>query len=317
MTVDRRGRDAARRMQATVDSAPLRLFEAGRAGPAPARPPAVRPSLVSFAGAFLVVLALVGFLVGQRTWFAPDRAEVVDTTPSSLPQPPPIIIPDGPVVTTVPPATSPTRHHDPTTTVAVDVLPPPLTISSPTEGERFEEPKLRFAGSTEPGATVMAGPYRAEVDAAGNWDIVLILSPGANRATITATDAAGNQAAATVTVYYDPPVVTTEPRPKPEPPPPTTVVEEPPAVEFSAYATYGSCELDPPYDVYYGTAQPGSKVTITSEYGSATVVAGSEGGWEKKVLFEAAPHGVVFAVTVSDGLGNSRTFEFVSYAGEA
>ncbi len=99
----------------------------------------------------------------------------------------------------------------------------------------------------------------------------------------------------------------TEP-PEEEPPPP----EE--GVEFTAFATFGSCELNPPYDVYYGTSDPGTKVTITSEYGSGSVNADAEGNWEKKVIFSAAQYGETFVVTVKDHTGKKKSFEFVSWA---
>ena len=47
---------------------------------------------------------------------------------------------------------------------------------------------------------------------------------------------------------------------------PPTHPPAPPAdvVGFSAGAAYGSCSEDPPYDVYSGTASPGTTVTISS-----------------------------------------------------
>ena len=165
---------------------------------------------------------------------------------------------------------------------------------------------IRFEGTTEPGATVAAGRYIADVDGAGNWSIVLVLSPGANGAGFTATDPAGNASSARITVYFDPPPPPEDDGGDKEP--------KPPKVEFTAHAEYGSCELSPPYDVYWGTASPGSKLSIISEYGSGTVRANEKGDWEIKVFFPEAPKGKVFVVKAKDELGHKKTFEFVSYA---
>jgi hypothetical protein len=60
----------------------------------------------------------------------------------------------------------------------------------------------RFAGTTEPGASVVAaGRYPAEVGADGSWEIVLMLNPGSNVATLVAEDAAGNATEVRVVVY--------------------------------------------------------------------------------------------------------------------
>ncbi len=206
-----------------------------------------------------------------------------------------------------PPVTEPTTTEAPATTEAptttLDATPPGLTITSPADGAHVEENVVTFSGETEPGATVIAGgKWDAGLTEEGHWSIQLVLSAGANGASFVATDAAGNETSARITVHYDPPA------------PPTT---EPPSegVEFTAKATYGSCELDPPYDIYYGTADPETKVTISSEYGSGTVYANGEGNWSKQVFFPEAPYGKTFVVTVKDHTGKKKSFEFVSWAG--
>jgi hypothetical protein len=69
-------------------------------------------------------------------------------------------------------------------------------------GATVTESRYRFAGTTEPGASVMAaGRYPVEVDAGGNWSIVLILNPGGNVATFVATDPAGNTSEVRVPLY--------------------------------------------------------------------------------------------------------------------
>jgi Glucodextranase, domain B len=235
--------------------------------------------------------------------------EVPVTETTVVPAPKPEVAP--------PPVTEPTTSVAPTaaesSTTTLDATPPDLSITSPKPNEHFEEKVVTFSGVTEPGATVVAGgKWEASVNAEGGWSISLVLSPGANGASFVATDGAGNTSSARITVYYDAPAE--EQPPKEEPPP----EEEPPpdeGVEFTAFNTYGSCEETPPYDVYHGTADPGTTVTISSEYGSASVYVGPEGGWEKKVYFETAPYGVGFVVTVRDHNGATKQFEFVSWAG--
>ncbi len=230
-------------------------------------------------------------------------AQVTETTEAPTPDLDPVVTPEVAPATEAPPTTEvPSTTEAPTTTL--DTTPPSLTITSPEDGARFEEEVVTFSGSTEPGATVIAGgKWEAAVSEEGQWSIQLVLSEGANGASFVATDQAGNEASARITVHLDP----TEP-PEEEPPPP----EE--GVEFTAFATFGSCELNPPYDVYYGMADPGTKVTITSEYGSGSVNADAEGNWEKKVIFATAPYGETFVVTVKDHTGKKKSFEFVSWA---
>jgi Glucodextranase, domain B len=227
-------------------------------------------------------------------------APVVETT--EAPSPDTEVVP--PPVTESPTTTEgATTTQAPTTTL--DTTPPALAVTSPADGTHFEETIVTFSGETEPGATVIAGgKWPAAVDAEGRWSIQLVLAPGANGAGFVATDSQGNQTTARITVYYDAPEPTT-----------TSTTEAPPeGKEFTANATYYSCSESPPYDVYYGTADQGTLVTISSEYGSASVEVNAEGHWEKKVLFEAAPYGVSFLVTVKDHTGKAKQFEFVSWA---
>jgi hypothetical protein len=160
------------------------------------------------------------------------------------------------------------------------------------------ETTVNFAGTTEPGARVFAGKYEADVDSAGNWKIVLIIGEGSTVARFVARDEAGNESHASVTVYYVMPTTT------------TTIIEKEIA-EFTAYSTFGSCSETPPYDVYYGTGEPGSVVQVTSEHGSGSVEVGEEGNWEVKVFFEGAPPAEAFLVTVSDEFGRKAKFEFI------
>jgi hypothetical protein len=92
---------------------------------------------------------------------------------------------------------------------------------------------------------------------------------------------------------------------------------QPKPIEFTAIQKYGSCSEPEPYDKYYGTATPGATITVTSDYGSGSTVAGAGGEWLVQVFFTGATPGEPFVVTVSDSEGHVKTFEFVSYEGGA
>ncbi|MEM9464210.1 MAG: hypothetical protein AAGA90_02500 [Actinomycetota bacterium] len=82
-------------------------------------------------------------------------------------------------------------------------------------------------------------------------------------------------------------------------------------VSFTASARYGSCELDPPYDEYHGTAEPGATIRIDSPHSPPTeITAGDDGHWAVTVFFPTAPANETFTVTVSDGV-TSMAFDFV------
>lgn len=185
----------------------------------------------------------------------------------------------------------------------LDTIAPELVILHPADGSHYDEKHVVFEGETEPGAIVKAGPYEATVDADGNWRIELILSPGANRAVLTAVDTAGNVSDASVVVHLD--VEEAKPVEKDK------HDEEPKVVEFSANQKWGFCEEEVPYDVFWGTATPNTVVHIVSAYGNAEVEVGKHGHWEKKVYFETAPRGQAFLVVV-EAVNGRTEFEFVA-----
>ena len=292
---DARARQASANLKAAVEAAELTSVS-------PAAAPKRRPFAFALRPALVIALLTIGSAVGV--------AVVMDS-------PPPVPAPPASTTTTEAPATTepaaaateettpttayvvPSVSQSTTTTEAADVEPPLLEITSPEDGEELEEKTVEFKGITEPGATVYAGPYEAEVDSEGNWHIVLVLQKGANGARFTARDAAGNESQASITVHY---IVETES---------TTTTIEKELAKFKAYATFGTCSETPPFDIYYGNGEPGSIVSITSEYGSGSVEVSEEGTWEKKVIFETAPENETFIVTVSDNYGRSKQFEMI------
>ncbi len=305
--LDDRARRAAAAVHQAVAESRLHLMEAGI--PALRRPrqwPSGTGRAV-LAGAVTALVVFAGLLTARDALFAPDTATPPPTT-FGLPSPPDE--PTGaPTTTATPPTsvTSTTATTAPsTTTTTLDLLPPMLAVTAPADGSVLTEKVVRFEGITEPGATVKAGPYEADVDAEGNWSLVLVLSPGDNLARFTAVDAAGNEAEATVTVRYEPPA--------PETTTTTTKPAEDPA-PFVANYTWGTCPLVPPYDEYYGTGEPGTKVVVTSAYGEGSTMVGEDGTWYVKVFFPEAPLDEPFSVILEDTLGRKAVFEFTYVSG--
>ena len=97
----------------------------------------------------------------------------------------------------------------PAPTAASDTTPPALQVLSPKDGATVTSRVIEFTGVTERGAEVFSGPFEAETDAQGDWAINLVLAPGANGASFTARDAAGNETSVRIVVNYDAPDSTT------------------------------------------------------------------------------------------------------------
>lgn len=209
------------------------------------------------------------------------------------------------VVEEKPVTTEPVEKEEP-----ADTDPPDIVILHPENEARFDDKVIVFEGKAEPGSKVFAGPYPATMNDDGTWRIELVLSPGANKATLSATDAAGNIGYDSVTVYLD---VKDEPKDKPKEEPKDKPKEEPKDevadVAFSANQKYGECGEEVPYDIFWGTATPHTTVTISSPYGSKTLEVGKKGHWEGKVYFEGAPRNQGFLITVS-GANGSKQFDF-------
>jgi hypothetical protein len=170
-----------------------------------------------------------------------------------------------------------------------DTTAPEIKVIEPANGAVFSEKSVTFRGVTESGSKVLAGTYQAEVDAEGNWAITLLLSPGENKTTFKAIDKAGNVGTASVVVVYD------------------VEVDKPVMKEFSANQKYR--QSAEPYEKFWGTGTPGTKIMATSEYGSGSTEVSEHGEWWLKVWFEA-PLNVTFRVTISDSAGHSKVFEF-------
>lgn len=198
--------------------------------------------------------------------------------------------------------------------IEADEVAPEIAILYPADGARFENKVVVFEGETEPGSKVFAGKYQANVDSKGNWRIELVLSPGANGATLSATDAAGNTSVSKVTVWLD----IEEPEPvkkadtEPETEPKSDHDKAPIAdVVFYAKQKYGSCDAEVPYEILWGKATPHTVVAVTSLYGSGVAEVSKDGYWEIKLYFPEAPRNSPFNITVTAANG-SATFGYVA-----
>jgi hypothetical protein len=149
--------------------------------------------------------------------------------------------------TTQPETTTTTAEPATAETASADTTPPALQVLSPKDGATVTNRVVEFSGVTERGASVASGPYDADTDGDGDWVLNLVLAPGANGATFTARDAAGNETTVRIVVNYDPPQSTTTttkaPSPTTKPPsgatttttkaPSTTTTTEAPSSGYS------------------------------------------------------------------------------------
>jgi len=106
----------------------------------------------------------------------------------------------APETTSAPATTAP-----PTTTKPGDTTPPPIKVTSPHDGDDVNDRVVTFTGTSEPGARVASGPYAATMSDNGDWTIKLAVVDGANGASFTATDKAGNSASTRIVVNYSEP----------------------------------------------------------------------------------------------------------------
>jgi hypothetical protein len=96
-----------------------------------------------------------------------------------------------------------------------DTTPPSFKVSSPHDGDTIGSSIVEITGTVEKGASVRSGPFDATVNDDGTWSISLALAEGANGASLTATDAAGNTSSVRIVLHYSPPTTTTKaPAPK-------------------------------------------------------------------------------------------------------
>ena len=141
------------------------------------------------------------------------------------------------------PASTTTTTPKPVPAPAIkrDTTPPSFKVSSPTDGAEVDDRVVRFSGKVEPGSDVFSGRYQATVTDDGDWELPLLVVAGANVASITARDAAGNEVSVRLIVHYHPPIPTATTTTRPpkksttttKAPPKTTTTTSAPAPKWS------------------------------------------------------------------------------------
>jgi hypothetical protein len=109
-------------------------------------------------------------------------------------------------VTTVDATSTTTSTTQPTTSTTATTLPEPphLEILDPVHGATVTSRRYTFTGVTDPGCSVtVGGKYEATVAKDGSWVLDLMLKPGRNSTTFTATDPeTGLATSEAIRVYY-------------------------------------------------------------------------------------------------------------------
>jgi hypothetical protein len=185
---------------------------------------------------------------------------------------------------------------------------PAFTIKYPADKSHVKSKVLAFGGTYGEDTTVHRGKYEA-FQHGDEWSMELVLSPGKNRVAFEGINGGGESVVASVTVYYDAPATETDDEKKEKEKP------QDEKVAFTAYQEYGSCGEEVPYDVFYGSAKPGAKLTASSEYGSNSTTANDDGRWEIKVTFPDAPSGKTFTVKIKASTGDYQKFSFTNTGG--
>jgi len=86
----------------------------------------------------------------------------------------------------------------------------------------------------------------------------------------------------------------------------TTTTTKPSYTGVTANQYYGPVTAKP-YEKIYGTAPPGTKVKLTSEYGSSQMTVDNSGEYYLKIYFSGQPSGKYFPITATIG---SKVFTF-------
>ncbi|MGI9667786.1 MAG: hypothetical protein ACR2N2_11955 [Acidimicrobiia bacterium] len=158
-------------------------------------------------------------VLALRVSDAESRTATTQTAPTTTTAPGAEAAADEPSTTTEASTTTdaPTTTQASTTTAAPatssaakDTTPPKLRVTSPDDGATVTNRIVEFRGTSEPGARVTAGPYEADVADDGDWQIELVLAPGANGAVFTAVDKAGNESSVRIVVNYEVATTTTK-----------------------------------------------------------------------------------------------------------
>jgi hypothetical protein len=140
-----------------------------------------------------MTMAMVALLVAATGCTSGDAT---DTTTSTVPAAPSTVATTSTTSTTQPTTTSTT-----TTTLPE---PPRLEVLDPAHGTTVTTARYTFSGVTDPGCAVTVGEkYEATVEEDGSWALDLMLEPGRNSTTFTATHPdSGLVTSQAIRVYY-------------------------------------------------------------------------------------------------------------------
>ena len=194
------------------------------------------------------------------------------------------------------------KHEEESKSVDTKDQAPSFTVTRPADGSHVTSKVTAFGGSVADGTSIHRGKYEAKIHE-GEWSMELVLSPGKNHVSFEAISDDGQATTASVTVYFDTPKEEEKDR------------TDDSKTSFTAHQKYGSCGEEVPYDVFYGNAKPGTKITASSEYGSNSTTANDDGSWEMKVTFPDSPRGKTFNVKIKSSTGQSKTFTFTNTGG--
>lgn len=155
-------------------------------------------------GAMLAMAALVVVAGCSRPGPVPTPVVVPTVAPASTPTPTATPAPPTP---TLPPPTPATPTPVPPATPTPEPTPQEslfLEISEPENESVFNEEPIVVRGFTTPDAVVSVNGDVVDVDAQGEFAVVLSLEPGPNIIEIVASDMAGDQESAMLAVIYIP-----------------------------------------------------------------------------------------------------------------
>lgn len=160
--------------------------------------------------------------------------------------------------------------------VVLDLTPPNLTVTSPTEGEAFNSASVTVSGSTDADATVTVQGQGVSVAEDGSFTTTLTLADGAHTLTVTATDPYGNSVSKDVNITVD----TT---------PPALSVDQPSGSPFLT---------NNPEVTVAGSTEAGANLTV----GGSAVSLAEDGSFSTTLSLAEGTHTV--DVIAKDSLGN-------------
>jgi hypothetical protein len=190
--------------------------------------------------------------------------------------------------TTPPPPTGDTTAptvtiSTPTTSATTSTTSTPVTVGG-SASDNVGVTQVLWSNAATGGTGVASGTT--------SWSASIALASGSNAITVTAKDAAGNQATDTITVTYTPPSGDTTP----------------PAITITSPSSTGSYEATSEPVTVGGTASDNASVATVTWSNAATGDTGTASGttsWSDSIELADGPN--VITVTAYDGSGNSRS----------